>query len=71
MAKIKVVDLQKKREQLEQAEQEEKSTQHLALKRLQKQAGGVNDARSQAYLIANETQKTNMNINFMIIQAKE
>ena len=67
MAAVKVVDLQKKKEELQQAQEEERNTRESALKRVQRLAGkpDVNE------LGKSDCVKTNMNINYAIMQARE
>jgi hypothetical protein len=68
MAGVKVVDLKKKREDLARAQQEEKLLQSSAFmrnKKLNQKQSGANTS-DQADCV-----KTNMNINYMIIQARE
>lgn len=61
MASIKVVDLQKKRDDMARAEQEDIKSQNFALKRIQKlKKGNISLEKS-------DCAKTNMNINYMII----
>lgn len=65
MANIKVIDLQKKREEMAKAEQIDLISQNSALKRIQKLKNG-NFTQEKS-----DCAKTNMNINYMIIQARE
>lgn len=65
MANIKVIDLQKKREEMAKAEQVDMISQSSALKRIQKMKKG-NFTQEKS-----DCAKTNMNINYMIIQARE
>lgn len=61
MANIKVIDLQKKREDMVKAEQVDMMSQSSALKRIQKmKKGNIHEEKS-------DCSKTNMNINYMII----
>lgn len=67
MAGVKVIDLKKKREELQQAQEEEKNARESALKRVQRLAGKP-DANE---LGKSDCAKTNMNINYAIMQARE
>lgn len=66
MASIKVVNLQKKKEDILKAQQEEKMNRHFVSKRIQKQKLGADSLQ-----LKSECVKTNMNINYMIMQARE
>lgn len=69
MAGVKVVDLKKKREDLARAQQEEKLVQSSAFmrnKKLSQKQGGANSGNDKPDCV-----RTNMNINYMIIQARE
>ena len=69
MAGVKVVDLKKKREDLARAQQEEKLVQSSAFmrnKKLNQKQGGFNASIDKPDCV-----RTNMNINYMIIQARE
>ena len=66
MASIKVVNLQKKKEDILKAQQEEKMNRHFVSKRIQKQKLGADSLQ-----LKSECAKTNMNINYMIMQARE
>lgn len=65
MANIKVVDLKKKREEMAQSEMDERNQQHYVLKKIQKLKKGELETEKSDCI------KTNMNINYMIIQARE
>ena len=69
MAGVKVVDLKKKREDLARAQQEEKTAQSSAFmrnKKLSQKQSGANASSDKPDCV-----RTNMNINYMIIQARE
>lgn len=69
MASVKVVDLKKKREDLARAQQEEKLAQSSAFmrnKKLNQKASGSDPSIDKPDCV-----RTNMNINYMIIQARE
>jgi hypothetical protein len=65
MANIKVIDLKKKREEANKSEADDLISEKSALKRIQKLKKG-NIAKEKS-----DCAKTNMNINYMIIQARE
>lgn len=64
MAGVRVVDLQKKREELQQAEEEERTGRDSALKRVQRQSRVMIAAEQVG---KSDCAKTNMNINYAIM----
>ena len=66
MASVKVVDLKKKREDAEKAKQEEKQAKTSAFMRNKKLNQKIDSNFDQPHCV-----RTNMNINYMIIQARE
>lgn len=71
MAGVRVVDLQKKRQEMQQAEEDERSGRDSALRRVQRQSRVTENMIAAEAVGKSDCAKTNMNINYAIMQARE